>query len=40
MKNDSREITREALYKLVWKKPGTVLAEEFGISPPDDSQAG
>jgi hypothetical protein len=32
MKNDSCEITREALYKLVWEKPGTVLAKELGIS--------
>jgi hypothetical protein len=26
------EITREELYRLVWSKPGTILAKEFGIS--------
>lgn len=27
-----RELTREALYELVWSKPKTALAKEFGIS--------
>lgn len=31
-KDEEREITREELYQLVWKTPGTVLAKEFGIS--------
>jgi len=29
---DERKITREDLYKLVWSKPLTELAKEFGIS--------
>jgi len=32
VENEDREITREELYRLVWAKPGVVLAEEFGIS--------
>jgi hypothetical protein len=27
-----REFTREELYKLIWEKPATILAKEFGIS--------
>ena len=32
MKSKERQITREELYKLVWSKPITVLAKEFGMS--------
>jgi len=32
VKNKEGEITRETLYQLVWAKPLTILAEEFGIS--------
>jgi len=32
MKSKERRITREELYKLVWSKPITVLAKEFGMS--------
>jgi hypothetical protein len=32
VENEDREITREELYRLVWAKPGVVLAQEFGIS--------
>jgi len=32
VENEDREITREELYRVVWAKPGVVLAEEFGIS--------
>jgi hypothetical protein len=32
MKSKDRQITREELYKLVWSKPLTVLAKEFGMS--------
>ena len=32
MENETREVTREELYKLVWSKPLVILAQEFGIS--------
>lgn len=32
MNSEERQITREELYKLVWSKPITVLAKEFGMS--------
>lgn len=32
VQNESRVIAREELYQLVWAKPGTVLAKEFGMS--------
>src|SRR5207253_9256380 len=32
MADKKRVITREELYKLVWSKPITILAEEFGMS--------
>jgi hypothetical protein len=32
VKDESREITREELYKLVWSKPLIIAAKEFGIS--------
>jgi hypothetical protein len=32
MDSKEREITREELYKMVWSKPMTEIAEEFGIS--------
>src|SRR5438067_10408421 len=32
MNSEEREITREELYKLVWSKPITIVAKEFGMS--------
>jgi predicted nucleic acid-binding protein len=32
VENETREVTREELYKLVWSKPLVILAQEFGIS--------
>jgi len=32
VENETREVTREELYKLVWSKSLVILAQEFGIS--------